>query len=126
MSKIEQGKFYKIQYINGHIDTIESSSNLNAGCYYIHKTLGKFKVLNEVRFKYTFEDIDNIRVLMEDYEEGSIQSNLCKRMAKAFNGKTPSIRLSFEEKEILSYTYHENEHLSETFKETLRKVLDIK
>ena len=63
---------------------------------------------------------------MEGYDEGTLQDNLRKRLAKAFKSQIPSIRISSEEKDLLSYVYYENEYLSEGDKATLRKVLGIK
>lgn len=126
MGEIQQGTFCKIVYSDGKLDVIESFIKLEIGKLYKGKDNNVFKVVGISKFKYTYKDIDNIRVLMEGYDEGTVQDNLRKRMTKAFNSKTTSIRLSFEEKELLSYIYYENEYISESDKETLRKVLNIK
>lgn len=127
MSKIEQGKFYHIQYIDtGKADYLESNKNLVNGRIYRLGNGKQIRIIKRAHFKYTFEDIDNIRVMMEDYDIGTIQYNLCIRMAKAFKAKVPSVRFSDEEREILSYVYYENEHIREKDRATLRKVLNIK
>lgn len=126
--KIEQGKFYKIQFRNGKTDVIEISPAIKITIGKEYRLYNKdiVKVLSEVKFKYTFKDIDTIRVMMEDYDEGTIQDNLRKRMVKAFQQQTPAVRFSFEEKEILGYIYYESSFLTNDERETLKKILDIK
>lgn len=127
MGKIEQGKFYHIQYIdNGKSDYIETNKTLINGRIYRLGNGKQFRVIKKAHFKYTFEDIDNIRVMMEDYDIGTVQYNLCMRMARAFKAKVPAVRFSDEEREILSYIYYENEYLTDKDRVTLRKVLNIK
>lgn len=125
MKRIDQGKFYKVQLENGEQTILEfnNQTQLIIGKRYKTKDKGIIKVLSECRFKYTFNDVDNIRVMMEGYEEGTIQDNLRKRMEKAFKQPTPAVRFSLAEKEILSYIYYESKMLSEDKKETLRKIL---
>jgi hypothetical protein len=94
--------------------------------YCLQNPYRRFLVLSEAKFKYTYEDIDNVRVMMEDYEPGTIQYNLWKRMVKAFNAPTPAVRFTDEEKEVLGYTYYENQFISESDRKTLRKILGIK
>lgn len=126
--KIEQGRFYKIQHKNGKHEIIEVKPTLKLECGKLYNIgiKGVVKVISEIKFKYTFEDIDNIRVLMENYDEGTIQDNLRKRMEKAFKQPTPAVRFSFGEREILSYIYHESQMLSKSEQITLEKVLNIK
>ena len=127
MSNIEQGKFYRIRYTDTYKeDIIESVKTLKIGRYYTFKNGRQFQVIKNAYFKYTYEDIDNIRVMMEDYDIGTVQYNLCKRMMKAFKQKTPNVRFTTEEREILSYIYYENEFISENHRKTLKKVLNIK
>ena len=127
MGKIEQGKFYHIQYVdNGKSDYIETNKPLINGRIYRLGNDKQFRVIKRAHFKYTFEDIDNIRVMMEDYDIGTVQYNLCMRMTKAFKAKVPAVRFSDEEREILSYVYYENEYITDKDRETLRKVLNIK
>ena len=127
MGKIEQGKFYHIQYVdNGKSDYIETSKPLINGRIYRLGNGKQFRVIKRAHFKYTFEDIDNIRVMMEDYDIGTVQYNLCIRMARAFKAKVPAVRFSDEEREILSYVYYDNEYITDKDRETLRKVLNIK
>jgi len=127
MGKIEQGKFYHIQYINtGKTDYIESNKILVNGRIYRLGDGAQVRVIKRAHFKYTFEDIDNIRVMMEDYDIGTVQYNLCRRMAKAFEAKVPAVRFSDDEREILSYVYYENQYISDSDRQTLRKVLNIK
>ena len=126
MSEIKQGTFYRIKYKNGKTDILESFVKLEPGYIYNGGNGKYFKVIGVINFKYTLEDIDNLRVLMEGYDEGTLQDNLRKRLAKAFKSQIPSIRISSEEKDLLSYVYYENEYLSEGDKATLRKVLGIK
>ena len=127
MKNIEQGKFYKVRYVHNYKeDTIESVKNLLVGRYYKLKDGTQFQVLKRIYFKYTYEDIDNIRVMMEDYDIGTVQYNLCMRMAKAFKAKTPDVRFSREEREILWYVYEENPYISDSHRKTLKKVLNIK
>lgn len=127
MGKIEQGKFYHIQYMDtGKSDYLESNKTLVNGRIYRLGNGKQVRVIKRAHFKYTFEDIDNIRVMMEDYDRGTVQYNLCMRMAKAFDGKVPAVRFSDEEREILSYVYYENPHISNSDRQTLRKVLNIK
>ena len=122
---IEQGYFYNITWHKtGKKDIIESKNKLRVHSYF-YKNNQPFFVNSEIKFKYTFEDIDNIRVMMEGYDPGTVQDRLRARMAKAFHGKTPSVRFTFEEREILSYVYYENVNISEKEKATLRKVLGI-
>ena len=125
--QIQQGKFYHIQYVDtGKSDYLESNKNLVNGRIYILGNGRQVRVIKRAHFKYTFEDIDNIRVMMEDYDKGTVQYNLCMRMAKAFNGKVPSVRFSDEEREILGYVYWENQYISDSDRETLKKALNIK
>ena len=127
MGKIEQGKFYHIQYVdNGKSDYIETNKPLINGRIYRLGNGKQFRVIKRAHFKYTFEDIDNIRVMMEDYDIGTVQYNLCMRMTKAFKAKVPAVRFSDEEREILSYVYYENEYITDKDRATLRKVLNIK
>ena len=127
MSKIEQGKYYHIHYLdNGKTDYLESNKPLVNGRIYRLSDGRQVRVIKRAHFKYTYQDIDNIRVMMEDYNIGTIQHNLCIRMAKAFKAKVPAVRFSNEEREILSYIYYENEFISDSERETLRKVLNIK
>lgn len=127
MGKIEQGKFYHIQYVdNGKSDYIETNKPLINGRIYRLGNGRQFRVIKRAHFKYTFEDIDNIRVMMEDYDIGTVQYNLCMRMTRTFKAKVPAVRFSDEEREILSYVYYENEYITDKDRETLRKVLNIK
>lgn len=127
MGQIEQGKFYHIQYIdNGKADYLESTKPLINGRIYRLGNGRQVRVIKKANFKYTYEDIDNIRVLMEDYDIGTIQYNLCMRMNKAFKSKTPAVRFSDEERELLGYVYYENEYLTDNQRATLKKVLNIK
>lgn len=127
MGKIEQGKFYHIQYIDtGKTDYLETTKPLINGRIYRLGNGRQIRVIRKANFKYTFEDIDNIRVMMEDYDIGTVQYNLCVRMNKAFNSKVPAVRFSDEEREILSYVYYENDFIGDKCKETLKKVLNIK
>lgn len=127
MKKIEQGKFYLVKYTDNYKDTvIETSKVLKPSRYYFTKDGRQVFVIKRLTFKYTFEDIDNVRVMMEDYDVGTVQHNLCMRMVKAFNQPTPAVRFSQEEREILSYIYWENHNIRESDKKTLRKILGIK
>ena len=124
---IKQGKFYHIQWLEtGKADYIETNKTLINGRVYNMKDGKQFRIIKRAYFKYTFEDINNIRVMMEDYDIGTVQYNLCMRMARAFKAKVPAVRFSDEEREILSYVYYENEHITDKDRETLRKVLNIK
>lgn len=126
-SRIQQGKFYHIQWLkSGNDDYMETVKSLIPGRIYRLKNGDQFRVVGRAYFKYTYQDIDNIRVMMEDYDRGTVQYNLCKRMAKAFKAKTPAVRFSAEEREVLAYTYYENEFIRDCDRETLRKVLNIK
>jgi hypothetical protein len=126
--KIEQGRFYRIQYVDTRTPgIIELAKPVKVGkIYCLQNPYRRFLVLSEAKFKYTYEDIDNVRVMMEDYEPGTIQYNLWKRMVKAFNAPTPAVRFTDEEKEVLGYTYYENQFISESDRKTLRKILGIK
>lgn len=127
MSNIEQGKFYRVRYIdNNKEDFLESVTTLRVGRYYTLKNGRRFQVLKNAYFKYTYEDIDNLRVMLEDYDIGTVQYNLCIRMAQAFKQPIPKVSFSREERELLWYIYEENEFISEKHKETLMKVLNIK
>lgn len=64
--------------------------------------------------------------MMESYDIGTVQYNLCMRMNKAFKAKTPAVRFSNEEREILSYVYYEDNNITDKDRKTLRKVLNIK
>jgi len=128
MKEIRQGRFYKVQLENGKQTILEfnNQTELVRGKKYKTKEHGIIKIISETKFKYTFEDIDNIRILMEGYDEDTIQDNLRKRMIKAFNQPTPAVKFSSVEKEILSYIYYENKMLTEDKRITLRKVLNVK
>lgn len=127
MKKIEQGKFYLVKYVDDFTETVlETSKVLKPSRYYFTKDGRQVFIVKKLTFKYTFEDIDNVRVMMEDYDIGTVQYNLCKRMAKAFDQPTPAVRFSQEEREILSYVYWENPYTTESHKKTLRKILGIK
>lgn len=127
MKEIEQGTFYKIRYTDTYKeDTLESVKPLKIGRYYTLKNGKQIQILKKLYFKYTYEDIDNVRVMMEDYDIGTVQYNLCIRMTNAFKDKTPNVRFSSEEREILWYVYNENEYISESQRNTLRKILNIK
>lgn len=124
---IKQGKFYHIQWLEtGKADYIETNKTLINGRVYNMKDGKQFRIIKRAYFKYTFEDINNIRVMMKDYDIGTVQYNLCMRMARAFKEKVPAVRFSDEEREILSYVYYENEYITDKDIETLRKVLNIK
>lgn len=125
---IQQGKFYRIQYTdNGETAIIELVKPVVVGRIYTLKAnYRRFLVLSEAKFKYTYEDIDNVRVMMEGYDIGTIQYRLCQRMARAFQAPTPAVRFTDEEREILSYIYYENEFISEKDRKTLRKILGIR
>lgn len=127
MGKIEQGRFYHIQFMDtGKKDYFESNKPLVDGRVYRLQNGRTFRVIKKAHFKYTFEDIDTLRVLTEDYDIGTVQNRLSVRMAKAFNGKVPAVRFSDEEREILGYIYYENQCLTEEEKRVLRKVLNTK
>lgn len=127
MKRIEQGKFYLVKYTDNYKETVlETGKVLKPSRYYFTKDGRQVFVIKRLTFKYTFEDIDNVRVMMEDYDVGTVQHNLCMRMVKAFNQQTPAVRFSQEEREILSYIYYENPYIRESDKKTLRKILGIK
>lgn len=126
-NRYNQGIYYRVQYQDTFKeDTYESPVTLKIGRYYRLNNGKQIKVLGKLNFKYTFEDIDTIRVLMEGYDKGTVQSRLAQRMWKAFNSPTPAVRFSSEEREILGYIYYESEMLSDRDKKTLEKVLGIK
>ena len=83
-----------------------------------------FTVKSKKNFKYTLEDIDDIRVLTEGYEYGT-GKDICEHMMQAWERKIPNVHFSREEKEFLSYIYHENEYICENDRKVLEKVLDI-
>ena len=127
MGIIEQGEFYLIKYLKTQrTDYLESKKQLYKNKIYTLTNGKQFKVIRKAKFKYTIEDIDNIRVMMEDYDIGTVQHNLCMRMARAFKEKVPAVRFSDKEREILSYVYYENEYITDKDRATLRKVLNIK
>lgn len=128
MSRIYQGIFYKVMYQGDNKTRLfESNTELKINAFYRdNKNNRIFKVLNRCNFRYTLEDIDNIRVMMEDHDVGTVQSNLCERMNKAYNELNPAVRFTNEEKELMSYMYYEDEYLDNGQKETLAKVLGIK
>lgn len=127
VKSIKQCKFYHIQWLKtGKADYIETNKTLINGRVYNMKDGKQFRIIKRAYFKYTYEDINNIIVMMEDYDIGTIQNNLYKRMVKAFDSKVPAVRFTRDEREILAYTYYENSNISESDKRTLRKVLNIK
>ena len=125
MGKIEQGRFYHIKYSNGIKDILESTKALKIGRYYRLKDGREFQVIKEAHYKYTYEDIDTSRVLTEGYDIGTEQRRISDRMRKAFNSKTPSVRFTPMDREMLSYIYYENEYLTDKEKRVLEKILEI-
>lgn len=125
MGKIEQGKFYHIMYMNGIKDVLETPKTLKTGRYYRLKDGREFKVIRQAHFKYTYDDIDTVRVLTEGYDIGTLQHRLSQKMARAFKSKTPSVRFTAEEREMLSYIYYENEFITDNDKRVLEKILEI-
>lgn len=126
MGKIEQGKFYHVRYTDGTSDIIETTKSLKVGRYYRLKNGKEVQILKQAHYKYTYEDIDTVRVLTEDYDIGTLQHRLSQKMARAFKSKTPSVRFTAEEREMLSYIYYENEYLTDKDKKVLEKILEIK
>lgn len=64
--------------------------------------------------------------MTEGFDENSTLGKLCRRMGKAFRKGIPSVRFTYEEKDILIYMYYESEMLNNEKKKTIRKVLDIR
>lgn len=126
---IEQGKFYRIQYLDtGESNLIELTTPVKIGqTYNLKGSKRRFLVLSQAKFKYTYEDIDNIRVLMSDYDRGSIQYRLRVKMENAFKQPTPSVSFNDDEREVLGYVYYDRDlELTDKQKATLRKVLGLK
>ena len=123
-SRIQQGNYYSVLYDGEKKETIiETLQELNPDKRY--SLNGKlFTVKSKKTYKYTLEDIDEIRVLTEGYETGT-GKEICEHMLQAWERKIPNVHFSKEEKEFLSYIYHENEYISETDRSVLEKVLDI-
>lgn len=125
MQRIEQEKFYHIRYANGTSDSIKTTRTLKSGRYYKTKDGIEFQVLKQSHYRYTYEEIETIKELTEGYDIGTLQHKLSKKMGRALHSKTPSLRFTPEEREILSYIYYENEALTEKAKRALEKILGI-
>jgi len=126
MQRIEQEKFYNIRYANGTSDSIKTTRTLKSGRYYKTKDGIEFQVLKQSHYKYTYEEIETIKELTEGYDIGTLQHKLSEKMGRALHSKTPSVRFTSEEQEILSYIYYENEALTEKSKRALEKILGIR
>ena len=126
MVKIEQEKFYHIRYANGTSDSIKTTITLKSGRYYKTKDGIEFQVLKQSHYKYTYEEIEAIKWLTEGYDIGTLQHKLSKKMNRALHSKTPSVRFTSDEREILSYIYYENESLTENDKRVLEKIIGVR
>ena len=126
MKGIKKEKFYHIRYIDGTTDIIVTDKSLKIGRYYRFKDNREARIVKQGHYKYTFEDIDTIRKLTEDYNIGTLQYRLSQKMDIALSSKIPSVRFTDEERKMLSYIYYDNEYLTDKDKEVLEKILDIK
>lgn len=123
-SRVQQGNYYSVLYDGEKKETIiETMQELQPDKRYALN--GKvFTVKSKKTYKYTLEDIDDIRVLTEGYESGT-GKDICEHMMQAWERKIPNVHFSREEKEFLSYIYNENEYISVHDRAVLEKVLNI-
>lgn len=73
--------------------------------------------------KYTYDDIDWLRVLCEGYDEDSEMSNICKKALKALRTGNYNIRFTQYQKEILSQQYENKQYLTAGELNVLHKII---
>lgn len=121
--RVEQGNYYSIVYGDDKSEEIiETNQELKVGCRYkLNDRV--FVVKAKKNYNLTLEDIDNIRVLTEGYEDGTGR-DIYHHVMDAWERKIPNVRFSNEEKDFLSYVYYENEHISADERISLAKILN--
>lgn len=121
--RIEQGNYYSIVYGDDKSEEIiETNQDLKLGCRYkLNDRV--FVVKSKKNYSLTLEDIDNIRVLTEGYEDGTGR-DIYRHVMESWERKIPNVRFSKEEKDFLSYIYYENEHIGTDERITLAKILN--
>lgn len=113
--------YFKVMYTNRNKDILNLREDTKVGKTYTRTDNGRvFKVLKQVNFKLTIDDVDNLRVMLEGFDDG-VYYNMFKRVMAALVKGVPSIRFSDYEKEHLELLL-DNEGLPE-FRQTLLKIL---
>ena len=112
--------YFKVQYTTGGTDILNLRDDTQVGKTYKMYNGQVFKVLGKKTFKYTMDDLDNLRVILEGYDEGEYY-DIYKRVMKALDKGVPSIRFSSYEKELLGMQL-EHEDLP-YLRQTLIKVI---
>lgn len=118
---MESIMYFKVMYTDRRKEILNLREDTKVGKTYTRTDNNKvFKVLNKVNFYLTLDDLDNLRVMLEGFTEGTY-FDMYKRVMAALNKGIPSIRFSFYEKEHLSMLL-DSEGLPE-FRQTLIKIL---
>lgn len=83
-----------------------------------------FKVLGKANFKYTLDELDTLRVMLEGYTAGPYYE-LHNRVCEALIRGVPNIRISSLEKDYLGYIYINSGYCNEEEKKLLIKITNI-
>lgn len=124
MEKSLKTKYYHIRYSdNGTSGILKTKKNLKIGRYYRLKDGREAQIIKQAHYKYTCSELEVIRRLTSEYNIGSMQRRLSKKMEIALRSGVPSVRFTGDEREMLSYIYYEDNSITDEDKKVLEKIL---
>ena len=120
-------KFYLIQKVNSSLpEYLRTTKTLKIGRIYNLETGKQAKVIRQVHFKYSLDDIQNLVDLLEGGYNGTQQHKMWIKMRTIKNSQIPKVRFSDAEKEMIYYIYVNEEYNTDEQRKTLEKVLNIR
>lgn len=120
-------RYYRVsEEKTGKTITIKSNIILKKNRYVKIKDNEYARVISESKFKFSIDDIKALSELLKDYDRGTLQNRLYRKLNLIISTDIPQLRLSKEDKELLSYIYYEDDTLENKYIEVLEKALNIK
>lgn len=118
-------KYYKITYADTYTDDIfPSTESLTTNRYYISPKGRSFVVNGRTKLKYNMSDIQTLIDILNDYNIGTVQYNMCAKFNNIRRSGVPKIALSPTEKSVLTDILYDDPELTENQLQVLKKVLN--
>lgn len=118
-------KYYKITYEDTYTDDIfPTTESLTINRYYTSPKGRSFVVNGKVKLKYNMGDIQTLIDILNDYNIGTIQYNMCAKFSRIKRSGVPKITLSTSEKSVLTDILFDDPEITSNQVQVLRKVLN--
>jgi hypothetical protein len=126
-STSEQTKthYYKITYSDtGRNNMISTTESLSLNRYYVSPTGRSFIVTGKAKLKYSMQDINSLVDILNEYDIGTIQYNMCNKFILVQRSNIPKITLTAEEKSVLMDILCDDPDITDEQEKVLRKILN--